>query len=241
MGRVTIMINAQDKILKTLDTLILHGQSLSPSIYKKDFNIMTDEHLDHARYTQWNTQCLNLLSQIKTGKSVHFEKFLEEENKGYKKHIKSGREGQEYHSISVEIFYKLAVLRALKEDVKSGNFFDEELLITADAFDSILGQAEYLLDGGYKDAAAVLIGAVLESTLRKLCDKNGVTYGDNPKMNSLNDSLKDKAYNALIHKQIIAWADLRNNAAHGHFDKYDKRQVQDMFKWTRDFIGNQLS
>ena len=115
------------------------------------------------------------------------------------------------------------------------------MLITADTFDDILAQSEYLLEGGYKDAAAVLIGAVLESTLRKLCDKNGLIYADKTTINPLNDLLKDKTYNALVYKQIIAWADLRNNAAHGHFDKYDKKQVQHMFEWAKDFIGNQLN
>ena len=117
-------MKVQDKILKTLDTLIMHGQSLSPTIYK-DLSAMTDENLDQSRFTQWNTQCLNLLSQIKTGKSIHFDKFLDEENRGYKKYEGTGRKGQNYHSISIEIYYKLAILRALKEDIKSGNFFDE--------------------------------------------------------------------------------------------------------------------
>jgi len=232
-------MKTQDKILKILDNLIMRGQSLSPTIFK-DFGIMTDENLNHANFVQWNTQCLNLLSQIKTGRSIYLEKFLDEENKGYGKHAKAGRKGQDYHSISVEIFYKLPILLALKEDIRSGNFFDEELLITADTFSDIIGQAEYLLDGGYKDAAAVLIGAVLESSLRKICDKSGLSYLNKATIGSLNDLLKDKVYNALVHKQIIAWADLRNNAAHGHFDKYDKKQVQHMLEWAKDFIGSNL-
>lgn len=232
----------QDKIIKQLDELIKEAGSFAPSIWEPDFGKMNDQYLDHAKFTEWNTRCLNLLSQIKNGHSVHLEKFLDEENRGYGKHTKGGeRGGRHYHSISIEIFHKIAILKALKIDIESGNFFDEELLITADAFGDILEQAEYLLSEGYKDAAAVLTGAVLESTLRKLCDRNNLKYPKNTTINSLNDSLKDKAYNRVIHKQIIAWAQIRNDAAHGHFDKYTKKQVEDMLEWVKDFTGKELS
>lgn len=232
----------QDKILKQLDELIKQAGSFASSIWQRDFGKMTDEYLDLAEFIRWNTQCLNLLSEIKNGKSVHLEKFLDEENKGYRKHDKEGRQGRhQYHSTSIEVFYKVAILKALKADIESGSLFDEELLITADAFDSILEQSEYLLNEGYKDAAAVLTGAVLESTLRKLCEKYGIAYPQNATINPLNDLLKDKAYNLIVHKQIIAWAQIRNGAAHGHFNLYTKKQAQDMLQWVKDFVGSQLS
>lgn len=116
------------------------------------------------------------------------------------------------------------------------------MLITADAFSDILEQADYLLSEGYKDAATVLIGAVLESTLRKLCDNNNLVYSKTATISPLNDLLlKNKVYNLVIHKQIIVWAQVRNDAAHGHFDKYTKNQVQDTLKWVKDFIGRELS
>jgi hypothetical protein len=236
------MTKVSEKILKTLDVLIHVGKSLSPTVWKRDLGEMTDEKLDMARYVTWNTQCLNLLSQIKTGKSIHYEKFLDEEDKGHKKFVRSGTPAgrYRYHSITVEVFHKLAILRALQEDIKSGNFFDEELLISADAFEGILEQAAHLLSSGYKDAAAVLVGAVLESTLKKLCEKSSITYATDATINPVNDLLKDKIYNTLAHKQIIAWADLRNNAAHGKFDKYDKKDVERMLDWTKSFLESHL-
>lgn len=229
------------KIKDIVQKLIEEGKTVTPNL-DRDFGKMTDEGLDHAKFMTWNTKCLNFLSQIKTGKSVYLDKYLDEENLGFLKRKKIGEKGRAYHSVSIEIFYKLAILEALREDVDSGHFFDEELLITADAFADILEQAEYLLDKNYKDASAVLIGAVLESTLRKLCDKDKLSYSKDTTINPLNDILKKNGvYNALIHKQIVAWADIRNNASHGHFDKYKKEDVLDMLKWVKKLLGNYLS
>ena len=230
----------EQKVLEQLVELIEEAPEFAPAIVSqaKNFGSMTDTNFDHNEFTVWNTRCLNLLSRIDDGKSIHFKKFLEEENRG---HDKGPVKGRGYHSISIEVFYKVAILKALKLDIESGNFFDQELLITADAFGDILDQAEHLLDEKYKDASGVLIGAVLESGLRKLCEKNGITYSPNDTINPLNNLLKDKAYNRIVHKQIIAWADLRNKAAHGKFDEYTADQVSEMLKWAKDFISNYLS
>lgn len=229
-----------NKILKHLDELIKQA-NFAPSIYQINFGQMDDKHLDHARFVEWNTRCLNLLKRIQKGHSVHLEKFLDEENKGYRKHEKEGKKGRQYHSITIEVFYKIAILKALKIDIEKGAFFDEELLITADAFDTVLEQAEYLLKEDYKDAAATLVGAVLESTLRKLCEKHNLSYQQHTNIHILNDMLlKDRVYNKFVNKQIIAWSDIRNNAAHGNFTKYAKKQVEDMLRWVKDFIGKEF-
>ena len=101
-------------------------------------------------------------------------------------------------------------------------------------------QAKHLLSENYKDAAAVMVGAVLESTLRKLCEKHQIRFSPKDTINPLNNLLKDKAYNRIIHKQIITWADLRNKAAHGEFDEYNIIQVSDMMKWVEEFISSNL-
>jgi hypothetical protein len=104
---------------------------------------------------------------------------------------------------------------------------------------------EHLLKGGYKDAAAVIIGSVLEDSLRKLCDMNGIKTvndkGKNLTIEPLNVELaKSEVYNQLIKKQITSWADLRNNAAHGHFEEYDNSQVQNMLQFVTTFTADYL-
>lgn len=119
--------------------------------------------------------------------------------------------------------------------------FDKELLISADVFDDILEQADHLLRNKYGDAAASLIGASLESTLRKLCVKRRIQLSGKETLEPLNELLvKDGAYNQVVKKRITALGAIRNNADHGHHDQYKQSDVEDMLKWVRDFIGEYL-
>ena len=110
--------------------------------------------------------------------------------------------------------------------------------------------AEHLLMEDYKDAAAVLLGAVLENSLRKLAETNELEIvnakGKPLTIDPLNVVLaKNGVYNALVQKQITSWANLRNDAAHAHFSKYDHDQVKQMLlflqKFCADFLGPRVS
>ena len=139
----------------------------------------------------------------------------------------------------------LGIMKAAAEDVEAGFLGERDLLITADAFGSLLEQSEHLLEQGYKDPAAMLAGAVLESTLRKMCEVRGIPADKQDKIATLNDKLakrhKPAAYSSMYHKQIIAWADLRNNADHGHFKEYDRPQIAAMIAGVREFAARHLA
>jgi hypothetical protein len=45
------------------------------------------------------------------------------------------------------------------------------------------------------------------------------------------------AYSKLDQKNITAWLDLRNKAAHGQYDTYSKEQVMILIAGIRDFIA----
>jgi hypothetical protein len=118
-------------------------------------------------------------------------------------------------------------------------------LISADIFSNIVEMAEYLLSEDYKDAAAVLIGDSLEGHLRALAtrhgveshaaDKNGVVRPRRAEM--LNQDLQKKdAYALGDQKQVTAWLDLRNDAAHRHHNKYTADQVKLMQQGVANFI-----
>ena len=104
--------------------------------------------------------------------------------------------------------------------------------------------AEYLLEEGYKDPAAVITGSTLEEHLRKLCIKNGIDIEimskgklKPKKADSLNSELaKQGVYSKLELKSVTAWLDLRNKAAHGEYSKYKENQVKQLIIGVRDFI-----
>jgi len=139
----------------------------------------------------------------------------------------------------------VGILKGIQHDIKSGILSDLRRLINAEIFSDFLDMSEHLLNEGYKDAAAVILGAVLEDSLRKLADSNGIdtttANGKPPTINTLNVALTKKGiYNLLVQKQITTWADLRNNAAHGHFNEYDIEQVKQMFLFVQKFCTDYL-
>lgn len=67
----------------------------------------------------------------------------------------------------------VGTLTAIRRAVESDLLLSVEDLVFADAFGSLLEQADYLFAGGYSLAAGVLGRAVLEEHLRRLCQKHG--------------------------------------------------------------------
>lgn len=211
----------KSRVLQRLDTLLEAGEAVLRTEHRIEHT--AGRWVDGALLSQWRTSCLHFLSRVLGESSEHYRNFP----KGFQ----AGDVGR-----------MIGVMKAAKDDIESGFLFDRDLLISADAFDDILDQAEHLLENKYRDAAAVLIGAALESTLRKMCARSGIGLTGYETIEPLNVKLAGQGvYNKLVQKQITAWADLRNNAAHGHFDNYSQSNVEDMDKWVRSFLEQHLA
>lgn len=138
----------------------------------------------------------------------------------------------------------IGILRALKHAISNGYLHTVSELVHADIFADFLEMAEYLLSEKYKDAAAVMIGGVLEEHIRKLGEKSGVEIvvlrdGKHvpQKTDRINSDLaKVAVYGKLEQKQITAWLDLRNNAAHGKYSSYSQENVELMLQGVRQFM-----
>lgn len=141
--------------------------------------------------------------------------------------------------------YVMGSLDAFYHDLKSGYLKTLSELIHAELFSDFLEMSEYLLKEGYKDAAAVIAGSTLEEHLRKLCEKNEIAVEIEissgkfkPKkaerMNS--DLYKQNIYSKLELKQVTTWLEIRNNAAHAHYDKYNEKQVELLIMGLKDFF-----
>jgi hypothetical protein len=139
-----------------------------------------------------------------------------------------------------------ALIRAVREEVDNDWLNKATALISAEVFANIIEMAEYLLAENYKDAAAVLIGGALEGHLRTLSNFRGIATHVHDvssgrmkarKAESLNQDLqKANTYALGDQKQITAWLDLRNEAAHGHYANYNADQVNLMLQGVRNFI-----
>ena len=136
------------------------------------------------------------------------------------------------------------ILSAAREELAGGWLTTTKGLISAEIFSDLLEMAQHLLDEGYKDPAAVMVGSVLEEHLRQLCQKHSIpteiTKQGRPhpkKADALNaDLVKKEVYNKLDQKQVTAWLDLRNKAAHGKYQDYTKEQVSLMLQSLSNFM-----
>jgi hypothetical protein len=138
------------------------------------------------------------------------------------------------------------ILTAIKSEIEGGWFFSVKRLVTAEIFSDFIDMAQYLLDEGYKDPAAVMFGGILEEHLKQLSVKYGIslTYVNgkrdtvDKKADTLNSELVAAGvYNKLDQKQVTAWLDLRNKAAHGHYSEFTKEQVTQFKGGLLDFIN----
>ncbi|RZB38496.1 MAG: hypothetical protein SRB2_00244 [Desulfobacteraceae bacterium Eth-SRB2] len=115
-----------------------------------------------------------------------------------------------------------------------------------------MGQAEQLLSEGIKGKhdhvpAAVLAGAVLEKTLKTLCNRlsppeSTVNEKGKPLMlNALIECLKKRGvFNEIVAKQLRTWAGIRNSAAHGEFEQSNRKQVENMIIGIQSFMSQHL-
>lgn len=97
-----------------------------------------------------------------------------------------------------------------------------------DIVNDLLDQAHRLLENSsvHGAAPAVLIGATLEEFLRTWIEKEGLSLGN--AKHSLDSYAKVLREAELIDKQdlkdITAWAGIRNDAAHGHWQKVESKE-----------------
>ena len=176
-------------------------------------------NIDTAEFKRWRTSVLSLLERVFGRDSVHLKQF----------------EAQEVGDREYAFADAVAIFEAAREDYEGGYVFNLQSLVRAEAFEDTLEQAEALLAAGYKDPACVIAGVALESTLKELCARDSIPAAKLDKMNA--DLCKAGVYNNGMQKQVTAWADRRNSAAHGSWDAYTEADVEDMIRGVRRLIA----
>lgn len=160
-------------------------------------------------YKEWATNVLNLLQRTFGEKSVHYMNFSE-----------LYKEFQGWVSNFDDCF---GVFKAAQEDYEHGYLFNIRTLAKAEVLADALAQAKDLLSSGYKDPACVLARVALEAALKDLAAKHSVLEGKLDRMNA--DLTKIGAYNMAKQKQITAWAEIGNKAAHGEWNAYTNQDA----------------
>ena len=212
----------KDDLIKRIDQLLIQGQNvLSTKEHSSDFVKM-------GLQMGFRTASLSFIENVYGDSHTYFNEFYEHVN------------GREYECTE----NGLNILSSIKNEIENDWLISFKQMVSAEIFSDFFEMSKYLLDLKYKDPAAVMIGSVLEEHLRLLCRNNSVdiTYlknGDTipKKANTLNaDLTKAGVYGVLEQKNISAWLDLRNRAAHGKYGEYNQEQVELMYQGVLNFI-----
>jgi uncharacterized protein (DUF2164 family) len=192
---------------------------------------------DLIEITSWVTRLGQLIRRLYGEKSQHFE--------AYSSALTTTHFYSLHSNWNAHFSQMIGVVKAIRHDLDNGLLVDFKNLVQADVFADFLEMGEYLLNEGYKDAAAVIVGSVLEDGLRKLAENRGIALtqasGKPLTIEPLNVELaKQEVYSKLVQKQITSWAHIRNKAAHGEFGEYNQEQVQMMLLFVQGFSAEHL-
>ena len=186
------------------------------------------DFVPEGMFAGFRSSALSLISSIFGENHTYFKEFNKKVNLGYVYHVEMG----------------INILQSLRHEIENGWLTTFKQLVTAEVFSDFLEMSKYFLDEGYKDPAAVMIGSVLEEHLRQLCINHSVdiviikgTDTIPKKAELLNSDLtKAGVYGLLEQKNVTAWLDLRNKAAHGKYKEYAIEQVHIMYQGVLDFV-----
>jgi hypothetical protein len=229
----------EDNLISSFESLIKEGTELALIAEGSEYPLRGEELI---QVSSWLSQTKSLLMLLFPGGDIFSQQlsYIIEQ---------SSQRGATFFTLHKTYYAHLnaavGCLKGAYEAFKAGRLSNIRAILQADIFTDFLEMAEHLLKKKYKDAAAVLIGAVLEDTLRKLASNLGIPLqtnnGKRKTIEPLNDDLvKAGLYDTLIKKQVTTWADLRNKAAHGEFDKYDTKMVRMMLIFVQDFCTKYL-
>ncbi|QMV14904.1 hypothetical protein [Vibrio spartinae] len=228
MSISNIVNNEVDSIVRLGETIVKKASTARSSL----------EGSDLAEVTSWVTRVGQLILKLYGENSQHYKNYT--------------------NAIGIDNFYVIhsnwyghvsqvhGVALTVKHDIENDLIANIKGLLQAEIFANFLEIGEHLLNEGYKDAAAVTIGAVLEDGLRELSKKNDIAVvkpnGAPKTIEPLNTELaQNEVYSKLVQKQVTSFAHIRNKAAHGQYDEYDVSQVQMMLLFVQGFSEQYLS
>jgi uncharacterized protein (DUF2164 family) len=228
-------IKINDVLTREIDDLVAIAERLSRDAARSEYELGPERVTELLSVTSRGGQLINRLY----GGGSHYEN-------SFQQVLSTDMFSSMHSNYHRHVSELVGILKGVQHEIKSGLLTDLRRLLQAEIFADFLEMSEHLLNEGYKDASAVLLGGVLEDSLRKLADSKCVAVvsptGKPLTIDPLNVALaKAGVYNALVQKQITTWANLRNDAAHGQFTKYDAEQVRQMLLFVQKFCSDFLS
>ena len=207
------LLDRTDKLLRDADAVIKTGDHQTGQV-----NI--------SMLSEWQTSVEFLIGSAVSQSGPHYKNFRQIFDK------------ENTAKDTTKIQMGIGILRSVKENLESGFVDRVKYSAHADVLESLLESAQDSLNGGSKDAAAVLLGPILENGLRKIAEENGVKIKGKSSIGLLDKKLTQKG--VYESNDMGKWNDIRTAAAHGKFDEYDDKEVKEMMRGVRKFLAQNL-
>jgi len=214
-------MRTDDLVKQRIASLIAAGEKV----------LLTGDHdngyVDDSEARGWTTQALFFIDSLIGSDSV------------YRTHYAESAKGYRYKE---DIGGCVSILKALRQDIENGYLVELRSLIAASVFGDMIEMAEYLLsEEGYKDPAASVCGAALETGLRQILEMAGHPAKETDRLQSLNQKcLEHEVYNKIRYAEVKSWTGIRDHAAHGDYGEYDAGQVKRMIEGVRGLLSEHL-
>lgn len=130
-----------------------------------------------------------------------------------------------------------ANLRAILNAIDKGRLTNIEEQIAVDVLADLVEHAEVLIKGGFMLAAAVVLRAVLEERLRKLCEVNSISISvAKPTIETFKNALYDANVLDKVKMKKVDWMASVGNAAAHNKSEFDPKDVSILYHDTIAFL-----
>jgi uncharacterized protein YutE (UPF0331/DUF86 family) len=130
----------------------------------------------------------------------------------------------------------LGVLKSAEAEWRNGLINTLELRFVGLAFDDFLRHASAFNEAGKKMEAAVLASAVLEDTVKRLCQKHSISAESKSLENLINALKSAGTLGKVKAERLKSYAALRNKAFHADWDSFDQRDLRQMIDGLEEVL-----
>jgi hypothetical protein len=231
-GRINELV-AEGEAIKS-DATVVPGRTSENFVTGRSRRAPDSYRVDTARFFKWKTNCISLLDAIVPQNHLHRNTI-----QTFQKHVAG------YNNLG----WAIGVLKGIGEDFERNLLTTSVAEIEYEISCDYLDEAKGLLGSqGVSDSnlttAAVLTGIGLERRLRRLWAENNASGSEasdrTKRLGALIDELKKaNIVTEAKAKQLRAWADIRNHAAHGDHDQFSIADLRYMIDGVKNFLAEQ--
>lgn len=132
-------------------------------------------------------------------------------------------------------------LHTIRDEIMSGLITTLQAETRGEVLADFVVMAKKALGSGLKDAAAVLICAALEDTLKRFAQLNGLVVDDSDMSQVINALKSQGLIKGTQSKVLESFVTVRNKAFHAQCDKIDSAEIHSIIAFVQEFLTQKFS